>query len=251
MTRVFVAFICWIWCGQAGAMVGGAPVAENGIARQIVLIVGSRGSFCTGTTLAPGLVLTAAHCVLPGADYKLVEFDAARQPAFRDVTTIRRHPQFDLQALLGHRATADIALLQLAAPLPGAATAILSDDRRVAVGESFVVIGAGVTARGDGRTGGTARAATLAATGRPGNLQIRLVDPATNGARAGLGACTGDSGAPVFRNARGRLVLIGIVCWSTGPNASGGCGGLTGVTPLSLYRGWIVETAKALGSPLP
>jgi secreted trypsin-like serine protease len=252
MTRAVVAFTWWIWCSQAAAMVGGAPAADNDIARQIVLIVGSRGSFCTGTVLAPTLVLTAAHCVLPGADYKLVEFDAARQPVFSDVMSIRRHPQFDLQALLGHRATADIALLQLAAPLPAAGTAAtLSDEGRVAAGERFVVIGAGVTARGDGRTGGTARAATLVATGRPGNLQIRLVDPATNGGRAGLGACTGDSGAPVFRNASGRLVLIGLVSWSTGPNGSSGCGGLTGVTPLSLYRGWIVETAKTLGATLP
>ncbi len=46
-------------------------------------------------------------------------------------------------------------------------------------------------------------------------------------------------------------MVIGVVSWSTGPNASAGCGGFTGVTPLSLYRGWIVETAKALGSPLP
>jgi secreted trypsin-like serine protease len=251
MTRAFALLICWIWSGPAAALVGGAPAADDDIARQVVLIVGSRGNFCTGTALARDLVLTAAHCVLPGADYKLVEFDASRQPVFRDIATVRRHPQFDLQALFGHRATADIALLRLAAPLPAAAAAILADDRRAAVGERFVVVGAGVTARGDARTGGTARAAVLVATGRPGNLQVRLVDPATNGTRAGLGACTGDSGAPVFREATDRLVLIGIVSWSTGPNASAGCGGLTGVTPLALYRGWIVDTAKTLGVTLP
>jgi Trypsin len=250
MHRAVVAFTCWIWCGQAAAMVGGAPAAQDDMARRIVLIVGSRGTFCTGTALGPDLVLTAAHCVLPGADYKLVEFDPARQPVFRDVAAIRRHPQFDLQALLGHRATADVALIKLATPRT-AATQLMLSDERAAVGERFAVVGAGVGVRGDGQTSGTARTATLVATGRPGNLQIRLVDPATNGTRAGLGACTGDSGAPVFRESPGRLLLVGVVSWSTGPNGSGGCGGLTGVTPLSLYRGWIVETAKTLGSPLP
>jgi hypothetical protein len=41
-----------------------------------------------------------------------------------------------------------------------------------------------------------------------------------------------------------------VVSWSTGPKLSDGCGGLTGVTPLVRYRGWILETARALGSPL-
>jgi len=46
-------------------------------------------------------------------------------------------------------------------------------------------------------------------------------------------------------------VVIGVVSWSTGPNLTGGCGGLTGLTPLVRYRSWIVDTAKSLGSPLP
>jgi hypothetical protein len=44
--------------------------------------------------------------------------------------------------------------------------------------------------------------------------------------------------------------VIGVVSWSTGPNLSAGCGGLTGVTPLTRYRAWIIDTARALGSPL-
>ena len=97
----------------------------------------------------------------------------------------------------------------------------------VAPGDSFLVAGLGVAVRGDGKSGGTARAASLVATGRPGNLQIRLVDAATMGEKDGLGACTGDSGAPVFANG----AIIGVVSWSTGPRNSAGCGGLTGVTP--------------------
>jgi hypothetical protein len=107
-----------------------------------------------------------------------------------------------------------------------------------------------VTVRGDGRTGGTVRAATLVVTGQPGTLQIRLFDPRTKGESAGLSACAGDSGAPLFRDSNGALAIIGVVSWSTGPKLGAGCGGLTGVTPLTRYRAWIVETARRLGSPL-
>jgi Trypsin len=242
---------CLVSPGLAVAMVGGAQPADPAIARHVVLLVGSRGTSCTGVAIARDLVLTAAHCALPGADYKLVEFDAAHVPQLKDVAAIARHPQFELATLLSHRATADVALMKLTAPLPAAfAPAPLAGaGRSVAPGDEFVVAGDGVTVRGDGRTGGTARAATLVATGEPGTLQLRLLDPATKGARAGLGACTGDSGAPVFEAAP-RLAVIGIVSWSTGPNLTDGCGGLTGVTPLTRYRAWIVETAGKMGSSL-
>ena len=108
------------------------------------------------------------------------------------------------------------------------------------------MFGYGLAIRGDGRSGGTLRAAQLSVTGKPGNLQIRLVDPKTGGKTPGLGACTGDSGAPVFSG----TVLIGVVSWSTGPNLEAGCGGMTGVTPIALYRAWIVDAARRLGSPL-
>jgi secreted trypsin-like serine protease len=227
-------------------MVGGAGAAPDSIARSIVLIVGSRGNSCSGVALAPDVVLTAAHCVLPGAEYKIVEFDSARQPQLRDVTRIVAHPKFDLQSMLAHRATADVALLRLAAPLAGVEPAELGPALTVAPGDAFTVAGYGVAVRGDGKSGGTIRAASLVAAGRPGNLQIRLVDPTTKGEKPGLGACTGDSGAPVFVLSRHPPAVVGVVSWSTGPANSGGCGGLTGVTPLSLYRNWVADYRKIL-----
>ena len=232
-------------------MVGGAPPAAGEIAQSPVLIVGSRGNSCTATAIARDLVLTAAHCVPPDADYKRVEFDAARRPILKDVARIARHPQFDLNAMLAQRATADVALVKLAEPLPdGMVPAALGARVPRTAGEKFIVAGFGVTVRGDGKTGGTLRTATLVATGRPGSLQLRLVDPATRNERAGLGACTGDFGAPAFEQRDGRTAVIGVVSWSTGPNNADGCGGLTGVTPLANYRAWIVEQARKMGSPL-
>ena len=236
---------------SAAAMVGGAREIPDAKAQPEVMFVGSRGNFCTGTAIARDLMLTAAHCVLAGADYKLVELGSDRtKPILKDIARVARHPQFNLKTMLAHRATADVALLKLAAPLPVTPRSLLLPRPRVAVGERFIVHGYGVAARGDGNSAATLRKAVLASTGQPGNLQLRLVDPATGNARAGLGACTGDSGAPVYQETASGLAVIGVVSWSTGPNGDDGCGGLTGVTPIELYRGWIVEQARKMGSAI-
>jgi len=241
--------IAWSLC--AAAMVGGAPPAADAAGRAVVMLTGSHGTFCSGVALARDLVLTAAHCVLPGADYKLVEPGrAGQQPLLRDIARIARHPEFDVNAVLRHRVTADVALLRLAAARDVVPASLAPAGGTIAAGDRFVVAGYGLTVRGDGRTGGTVRAATLVATGQPGTLQVRLADPDTKGERAGLGACTGDSGAPVYRDVGGTLAVVGVVSWSTGPALSEGCGGLTGVTPLARYRAWIVEQAGKLGSPI-
>jgi hypothetical protein len=235
----------------AHAIVGGAKPSDEGIGRSVVTIVGSGGTFCSGALIAADLVLTAAHCLQPGAVYKMVEYGADRQPLLRDAKHVALHPAFDMQAMMGHRATADVGLLQLeAAPKGKTVSALAVPQIPLAAGNRFVIAGVGVTIRGEGRSGGTIRTADLVATGRPGSLQIRLVDPIGQGTKAGLGACTGDSGGPVFEDRPDAPAIIGIISWSTGPNGSAGCGGLTGVTPLTLYRDWIVQTARQWGSAL-
>ena len=252
MIRVAFALACTCTLATSvSALVGGASPAGEAAGGAVVMLTGSQATFCSGVALARDLVLTAAHCVLPGATYKLVEFDGARQPVLKDLGAIARHPDFDVSAVLRHRVTADVALIKLAAPLKVSPAPLMRAGTSVAPGDRLVVAGYGVAVRGDGKSGGTVRAATLVTTGQPGTLQIRLADPATKGERAGLGACTGDSGAPVYREIGGTLAVIGIVSWSTGPALSDGCGGLTGVTPLARYRAWIVEQAAKMGSPLP
>jgi secreted trypsin-like serine protease len=250
MRRPALALIALLASATPAAAIVGQAQATNAAAQPVQMIVSDRGSFCTATVITRDLLLTAAHCVLPSADYKLLQFDAVKKPVLRDIASIARHPQFNLQTLFAHRATADVALLKLAQPLTVAPAPLADPKLRAAVGDRFVLRGYGVAVRGDGATGGTLRSAALVATGQPGNLQLRLFDPAARNERAGLGACTGDSGAPVFAETSSPHALYGVVSWSTGPGGAAGCGGLTGVTPLSLYRSWIDQEARKLGSAI-
>ena len=234
----------------AFAISGQAPPATGFAARGIVMLIDNRGDLCTATALARDLVLTAAHCVVIPAKYRVRVF---QDGAMIDVDRIRHHPGFNMANYRASRATADLALIKLKSPLPDVVVpATLAAPRRVEVGETLTIAGFGVTQAGTAQGLGQPRMASLAVTGRPGSLQIRLQDPATRNERAGLGGCTGDSGAPAFDGAgpNDSGAIIGIVSWSTAPKSEEGCGGLTGLTPLLNYRDWIVTTAEALGSPL-
>ena len=253
--RAACALACsLLLCAPAASLVGGAIPADNTIARHVVLVVGPRGSgrmACTGTAIARDLVLTAAHCVGPGGKTIVVERDEGRRQKIIRVTGAERHPTFDLDTAVARGETADVALLKLAEPLSAQRSpAALSGRTIVLIGERFTVAGYGVTIDGgDGRIG-TLRTATLMALRSPSNRHFQLADPATRGETAGLGACSGDSGGPVFEDSGGGLIVMGVVSWATSARGRAGCGGLTGATPLAPFREWIVETARKLGSPL-
>jgi S1-C subfamily serine protease len=246
MPRVLSALIGLMLCAPAYALTGNAPPASGFAARPLVMVVDPRGDLCTGTALARDLVLTAAHCVAGKLDYQVKTFQAGQTISVRSIAL---HPRFDLASYAASRATADLALLKLSVPLNDLILpATLAPARRVAVSETLTIAGFGVTAAGTARGLGIPRMATLAVTGKPGSLQIRLYDLAMRNQRIGLGACTGDSGAPAFEPAT--EAVIGVVSWSTAPGDQEGCGGLTGVTPLLLYREWIVDTARKFNSPI-
>jgi len=248
--KLFAAAMTLFLAAPAQAIVGGGAPQAEGVGRAVVTIVGSRGNFCTGSLVAPKVVLTAAHCVQPGAEYRIVNYGSS-QPELQNVRSVAIHPAFNMASMQAHRATADVALLQLEQPPKGRVPAVLGMPTiPIAIGGRFTIAGIGVTVRGDGKSGGTIRVAGLVVSGKPGTLQIRLVDPVGQGVREGLGACTGDSGAPVFEDKPSGPAVIGVVSWSTGPNGSAGCGGITGVTPLTLYRDWILQIARQWGSAL-
>ena len=251
MRRPLLAFALSLLCSPPClALVGNATVVRTAaVGRHIVMIVSTRGNLCTGTAIARDLVLTAGHCVAPPATYRV--FLPGIAPPGLPLKSVAVHPRYDPKDYASGRVTADVALLKIDGALPAEILpAAIATPSTVAPGDRFVIAGYGSTVADSDTGQGTPRAAVLVATGKPGTLQIRLVDPDMRGERAGLGACTGDSGGPAFINNSGSYSVIGVVSWSTGPANSAGCGGLTGVTPLTLHRAWIEETARKLGSPL-
>jgi secreted trypsin-like serine protease len=243
---VFIVLIWALAYVPALAVTGQAPPATGWAARAIVMVVDQHGDLCTGTALTRDLVLTAAHCIARNESYEVRPYQTDVTFAVRAVAL---HPRFDYESYTASRATADVALVKLAGVLPDIVVpAALAAPRRVHVGETLTIAGFGTVAADSARGLGVPREAKLTVTGIPGSLQIRLFDRATRNKRPGLGACTGDSGAPAF-DGDGPLV-IGVVSWSTAAGDEEGCGGLTGVTPLLNYRAWIVDTARKFNSPL-
>jgi hypothetical protein len=250
MRRVLAALIVFAFSTPAFAVTGHAPPATGWAARPIVMVVDPRGDLCTGTALTRDLVLTAAHCVARKERYEVKPYQTGEPIPVRAVAI---HPRFDLEDYALSRATADVALVKLAAPLPDVIVpAALAAARRVKVGETLTIAGFGTIADHSAAGLGIPRMAKLTVTGQPGSLQIRLYDAATRNLRPGLGACTGDSGAPAYDGEGPQKYgqVIGVVAWTTAADNEEGCGGLTGLTPLLLYRSWIADTARKLNSPI-
>ena len=127
--------------------------------------------------------------------------------------------------MLAHRATADVSLLQLETPKADP-SAIGVPHGTACRRQLTTIAGVGVTIRGNGeerRRGAMRRS-------RSDWPSRHLADPASSipprAAREGLGACTGDSGGPVFEDQQGKQVVVGVVDWWTRPNGSDSSGAL-------------------------
>ena len=123
MRRAVVAFACLFYCLQpAVAIVGGAAQTNGDPVYHVVSIAGSDGGYCSGTVLTRAVVLTVAQCIHAGQNYKIFQIDFKNLSTPISVTQVVLHPNFDLQRLLQHLATVDLALLKVSTPLPLAIT---------------------------------------------------------------------------------------------------------------------------------
>jgi hypothetical protein len=220
----------------------------NGTRSSVVQVESSSGELCSGVVIAPDLVLTAAHCVLEPANYRVVAVDrrfrrlsipavaAAMHPAFVAGTTPRTQPGVDL------------AILKLAQPLGRDFVPI--DPRgagRPGRGQPVALAGFGVAGEGQKGSARVLRETRLVNFGmlQVANRVMVVADGERRARVAGAGACRGDSGGPIFAGGK----IVGIVSWSSGAFLSrngSACGGLTAVTPIADHSGWIAARAADL-----
>lgn len=239
--------------GAALAVTGGTVVHDpNGLRRSVVQIESSNGELCSGALIAPDLILTAAHCVLQRASYRVVVMDRNfRRIAVRAVAAAM-HPDFVPGTTPRAQPGIDLALIKLANSLGPDFTPLDPDAaQEVATGEFVDLAGFGLTAenrRGSARVLRQTRLVSLG-TLQVANRVLVVADSGRLAETSGAGACRGDSGGPIVRGGPGGYQLLGIVSWSSGALKSRvptACGGLTAVTPVAEHGRWIATRSAAL-----
>lgn len=200
---------------QEAAIYYGNPSTDDRATVEIVAVNGN----CSGVQIAPGIVLTAAHC---GQALKV--WTAFGEAA--DATATDIHPGYNRKSK-----TADLALVYLTNPLD-------TDIATIGIPKlgPAIIQGFGVTEEG---TGGYLYEAEIQIEGfADGKLYSeRSSTPKPD-------ACHGDSGGPVYQNGK----LVGITAHGI---TKAGCGYGGAYTIPALHMDWIEEETGIVGQSCP
>jgi len=182
----------------------------------VVAVVVGQGGLCTGTLVAPDVVVTAAHCLSPAVlgysnqaevtQLTQVVFDSTnvfsgQGRAIRAVETLPI-PTFTRPG------QPDVGIVRLAESVTDRTpTPVNTDPSVIAVGTEVTMVGYGLTEDGQSGAGFFLKGRESTACSSYGvSDQMFMCFSQT----AGLGKCSGDSGGPSFGMVDGVETLIGI-----------------------------------------
>jgi secreted trypsin-like serine protease len=208
------------------AIIGGAP-AQTGMFASVAEILDIRGRIvgqCTGTVVAPNLVLTAGHCaenvktgIANGSTGYRILTGGVEESSERQISTVTGVLPYEGYARKVDDSDAALLVLSTATTAPAVRLATASHRVKLHAGSRATMVGWGETRYGQS---GPTRVLNWAGTvvqgkrwckrNAPpyyGRSEICTIDPPSYA----TGACSGDSGGPLLaRDASGEAVEVGI-----------------------------------------
>ena len=200
-------------------IVGGDPVdPPDRYPYQVALTTSSGRQYCGGSLIAPGWVLSAAHCANYGSHVQIGRFD------LNDITEDYEnimvdyelvHPDYD-NSLLDN----DFMLLKLKTDSHKPPVSIDNGSQNTDAGADVTVMGWGTTTYGGYSSHKLLEVDVDVVSNDECNSAYsgRVTDNMICAARPGKDACQGDSGGPLIIQNDGNMqnVLVGVVSWGWG-----------------------------------
>ncbi|MGZ3787861.1 MAG: S1 family peptidase [Bacteriovorax sp.] len=227
---------------QISDIVNGKSVtSKNEMAHSVVAIVTDKNdgqALCTGTIVAPDVVLTAAHCVDDGPQKLHLVFglnvQKTKHENIREADRFYQHPNWNRHLPTGE---GDLALIHFTGSLPTGYSPVKLADKNLTLkmGQKVLMIGYGVT-DGESKSGaGKLRQTNSSIIERHSATEI-----ISDGKKSSV--CFGDSGGPAFIETNKTFIQWGVA--SSVTNSS--CDDASIHTEVMKYLPWINSSIRKM-----